>query len=73
LLQNCKSKASNNEDYQIEFEFDNNKINYNNITTIFNKKEIIVDFDYNNKIKITIDAKKINVNKFTETKELVYK
>ncbi|CAG8511256.1 16875_t:CDS:2, partial [Cetraspora pellucida] len=73
LLQNCKPKANDYEDYQIESEFDNDKINYDDITTIFDEEEIIVDYNYDNKIEITIDAKKININEFTETKGLVYK
>ncbi|CAG8782792.1 14335_t:CDS:2, partial [Racocetra persica] len=71
LLQNCKPKASDYENYQIESKSDN--INFDDITTIFDKEEIIVDYDYDNKIEITIDAKKINVNESIETKRLVYK
>ncbi|CAG8796358.1 7447_t:CDS:2, partial [Racocetra persica] len=71
LLQNCKPKASDDKNYQIESESDN--INFDDIITIFDEKEIIVDYDYNNKIEITIDAKEINVNKSIETKGLVYK
>ncbi|CAG8834851.1 7009_t:CDS:1, partial [Racocetra persica] len=39
LLQNCKSKASDDENYQIESKSDN--INFDDITTIFDEEEII--------------------------------
>ncbi|CAG8720918.1 19986_t:CDS:2, partial [Racocetra persica] len=57
--------------YQIESESDN--INFDDITTIFDEEKIIVDYDYDNEIEITIDAKEINVNESIETKGLVYK
>ncbi|CAG8799054.1 17515_t:CDS:1, partial [Racocetra persica] len=60
LLQNCKPNASDYENYQIESE--SNNINFDDITTIFDEEEIIVDYDYDNEIEITIDAKEININ-----------
>ncbi|CAG8810314.1 35042_t:CDS:1, partial [Racocetra persica] len=55
------------ENYQIESESDN--INFDYITTIFGEEEIIVDYDYINKIKITKDTKEINIKNLLKLRD----
>ncbi|CAG8758750.1 23671_t:CDS:2, partial [Dentiscutata erythropus] len=71
FLQNCKPKLIdyNNDQNEIEIE----DINFDDITTIFDNEEIVIDYDYNNEIEVTIDAKQIKVNQIIEIDSLVYK
>ncbi|CAG8838451.1 19947_t:CDS:2, partial [Gigaspora margarita] len=58
-------------DDQIEDEIEN--MNFDDITTIFDNEEIVIDYDYNDEVEITANAKKVKVNQFVETNGLVYK
>ncbi|CAG8855806.1 16981_t:CDS:2, partial [Gigaspora margarita] len=71
LLQNCKPKLINYDNNQTETKIKN--INFDNIITIFDDEKIIIDYDYNNEVEVTINAKQIKVNQFIETNRLIYK
>lgn len=71
LLQNCKPRLIDYDDNQTENEIED--INFDDITTIFDDEEIIIDYDYNNEVEVTINAKQIKVNQFIETNGLIYK